>query len=235
MSKKIVGFVPAKGSSSRVPDKNKQKILGVPLYLWAANNLSRVLRKKDIYIDSDDEEILKVSKSLGFNTIKRPSELANNSVDGNKLLEWEASNVKAEIYIQHLPPMIFCKKSTIESGIQAIKKENTDSVVYLHGEKRYPWANNAPEYDIDNIPNSFNLKETVSECMGLYIVNGDTFEKTRKRIGPNFSTLRIDHFENNDIDYEHDLIQSKAIAEYFHKNNLSEYISGIEEISEKIQ
>ena len=104
---KIVGFIPAKGSSTRTPAKNMQKVLGVPLFLWAANNLNKVLDKQDIYIDSDSEEILAIAKKHGFNTIKRPIELATNATDGNQLLQWQAKNVDADIYIQHLPPMIF--------------------------------------------------------------------------------------------------------------------------------
>ena len=46
---RIVGFIPAKGSSTRVPSKNKQRVRGVPLFLWAANNLSRVLEREDIF------------------------------------------------------------------------------------------------------------------------------------------------------------------------------------------
>lgn len=65
---KIVGFIPAKGSSTRTPAKNMQKVLGVPLFLWAANNLNKVLDKQDIYIDSDSEEILAIAKKHGFNT-----------------------------------------------------------------------------------------------------------------------------------------------------------------------
>lgn len=234
MSKKIVGFVPAKGSSSRLSEKNKRRILGVPLYLWAANNLSRVLPRKDIYIDSEDEEILRTAKKLGFGSIRRPAELANNSIDGNMLLEWEASNVDADVYVQHLPPMIFCKKETIEKGISLVESKKSDSVVYLYGEKKYRWTDGKPCYDINRIPNSFDLEEMFSECMGLYVVSAKSFKESKKRINSPFSTLRIDHFENNDIDYDFDFIQAQSLAEFFDREGKNQYIEGIREISERI-
>ena len=138
---KIVGFIPAKGNSTRLPYKNKKKILGVPIFFLFFNNLSRVIPRGDIYIDSDDNEILELAILNGFNTISRPSYLANNDTDGNKLLEWEASNVEdADIYIQHLPPMIFCKKETIQKGINAIRS-GFQSTVYVNEEKSYTIEN----------------------------------------------------------------------------------------------
>lgn len=233
-NKKIVGFIPAKGTSTRLPNKNKRRILGIPLFLWAANNLSRVIEKNNIYVDSEDPEILNISSRLGFNTLHRPANLSNNSVDGNRLLEWEASNVTADVYIQHLPPMIFCKKETILKGLEKVISGNEDSVVYLHGEKKYKWKNGQPEYDIENIPNSFELRKEYSECMGLYIAAADQFNLTKKRISGKFSTLSVDYFEKNDIDYEEDLIQAKALAEYFEKNGIEKYIKGISEMRSEI-
>ena len=117
---KIVGIIPAKGSSSRTINKNRQKVLNVPLFLWAANNLNRVLDRSDIYIDSDSKEILSLAKYYGFSIIERPSNLATNATNGNELLQWEASNVKADLYIQHLPPMIFLKKDTLKKGMDKV-------------------------------------------------------------------------------------------------------------------
>jgi CMP-N-acetylneuraminic acid synthetase len=69
---KVVGVIPAKGTSTRVKGKNFREILGLPMYLWAANNLNKVLNRKDIYIDSENEEILYVCNELGFGIIERP-------------------------------------------------------------------------------------------------------------------------------------------------------------------
>lgn len=225
---KIVGFIPAKGNSSRIKFKNKKRILGVPMFLWAANNLNRVLPKEHIYVDSDDDSILEIAKKAGFNTIKRPSFLASNDVDGNKLLEWEFSNVKnADILIQHLPPMIFCKKETICKGISKIR-HGFDSVVYVHSEKHYLWGEGKPLYDTNKIPNSVDLEPIDIECMGLYVVSKESFERTKKRINKKYAVLEIDHFEKNDIDYEHDLIQARALASYFKKNKMTQYYEGVE-------
>ena len=117
---KIIGIIPAKGTSTRVKEKNFREILGLPIYLWAANNLRRVLPRKDIYIDSESDRILTVCSKLGFGTIKRPKELATNKTDGNQLLTWESSQIDADVYIQHLPPMLFLRKLTLTTMINNI-------------------------------------------------------------------------------------------------------------------
>ena len=60
--KKVIGFIPARGGSSRVLRKNLKKIDGIPLFLRACYNLHQVLDKENIIVDSDDEEILSIAK-----------------------------------------------------------------------------------------------------------------------------------------------------------------------------
>ena len=116
----IAGVIPATGSSGRLPEKNRQLILGVPLFLWAANNLARVLPKQDIYIDSDSDAILGQAKAAGYQAIKRPDDLATNATDGNRFMIWEAENIPCDILVQHLPPMPFLKEATLRKALDAV-------------------------------------------------------------------------------------------------------------------
>ena len=144
--KKIIGFIPARGGSSRVPKKNLKNIAGVPLFLRACYNLNQVLDKKDIVVDSDDVEILTMAESHGFSILKRPGELATNATDGNSFFRWETSNYPdADIYIQHLPPMPFLSKETIEKGLNALA-QGYDSIgawvrntfIFGMGQSKFP-------------------------------------------------------------------------------------------------
>lgn len=222
---KIVGFIPAKGSSTRTPAKNMQKVLGVPLFLWAANNLNKVLDKQDIYIDSDSEEILAIAKKHGFNTIKRPVELATNATDGNQLLQWQAKNVDADIYIQHLPPMIFLRESTIRNGLDFVVNKGCSSAFAVMKEQLYLWTENGPTYDLNNLPNSFTLPTTIVETMGFYVTTKEHLKRTGLRIDANSAMIQIDKFEAIDIDYPEDLEFARAVAKGLNMD--SEYTQGI--------
>lgn len=209
---KIVGFVPARIGSKRVAEKNLQKILGVPLFLWAANNLNRVLPKDHIYIDSNSKDILNLAEKFGFQTIERPEDLATNATNGNEFMLWEVSNVDADIYIQHLPPMPFLSKNTLEKAIKKITDTGHDSAFTALKEKLYLWSKSGPKYDIQNIPNSFDLETTIIEGMGCYVTTKESILNNKTRVGKNPAIIEMDKFESIDIDYPEDLELARSIA-----------------------
>lgn len=224
---RIVGFIPAKGSSTRVPSKNKQRVRGVPLFLWAANNLSRVLKREDIFIDSEDEGILNEAKKLGFGTLARPAELASNATGGNQLMAWQASQVQADVYVQHLPPMLFLRESTLRQTVEAVLGE-FDSAFGVMSEHLYLWDKDGPRYDIKNIPNSFTLPLTCVETMGLYAVRADAFAKEGVRVAGRSKRIELSRYEAIDIDYPDDLEFARVVAEALPADH--ELVRGIGEL-----
>jgi len=227
---RVVGFVPAKGSSSRVPFKNRKTIAGFPLFLWAANNLSRVIPREDVFIDSDCDIILEIARNNGYSTIKRPVELASNSTDGNQLLTWEASNVSADIYIQHLPPMPFCRTSTLLEAVNSVVFGGFDSSFAVHKDRLYQWTETGPKYNIKNIPNSFTLDETISEGMGLYVVNAEKFMEEQVRVAGKFKMIETSVIEKIDIDYPEDYNLASIVGNHLVASNDLEYIGGLEKL-----
>lgn len=212
--KKIIAFVPARGGSSRVPRKNLKLIGELPMFLRACYNLHQILPKEQIVVDSDDEEILMLAEKHGFKTLVRPDDLATNATDGNAFFRWETSNYPdADVYIQHLPPMIFLSKNTLETCIKAVIEENYDSIVCVGEERYYLWDADTmhPMYDLVNIPNSYTLKPTIFETMGLYVINADTHKKNGLRIGENYKVVKVNKFEQVDINYPEDFEFAEAI------------------------
>lgn len=212
--KNMIGFVPARGGSSRVPHKNLKEIGGLPMFLRACYNLHQLLDKDKIVVDSDDDEILKIAVEHGFKALKRPSDLATNATDGNAFFRWETSNFPdADIYIQHLPPMVFLSKETLSASINAVSVEGYDSIVCVGEERYYLWDADTmkPSYDLEHIPNSFNLKPTIFETMGLYVINGKVHRENGLRIGNHFKVIKVNKFEQVDINYPEDFIFASAI------------------------
>ena len=220
---KIIGFVPARGGSTRVPGKNLRNIGGLPMFLRACYNLHQVISKENIVVDSDDEKILCLAQQHGFSTLKRPDNLASNSTDGNTFFQWETSNYPdADIYIQHLPPMPFLSKETLNAGITAVMKDGFDSIVCVGKEHYYLWneEKNIPMYDIVNIPNSFNLKETVFETMGFYVISRLAHLKNGLRIGEKYKLISVNKFEQIDVNYPEDFELAKAVERGLPDNSI---------------
>ncbi|MDQ7006674.1 MAG: hypothetical protein Q9Q40_05545 [Acidobacteriota bacterium] len=210
----VAGVIPAKSSSRRVEGKNNRLLLGVPLFLVAAANLGKVLEPSSIYVDTDSPEMAARARAAGFRALLRPAELATNATDGNALLTWEASAIEAEVLVQHLPPMPFCREATLRKGIEAVLSGRADSAFGASDQALYLWHRQPlrPQYDLEHIPNSFTLPRLLVEGMGLYVTRRDVILSRGTRVGERPEILELDRFEQIDIDEVEDLELARAVA-----------------------
>ena len=70
MEKSLI-IIPARGGSKEVPRKNLRLLNNKPLIYYAIKSAKMVNFEADIFISSDDEEILQVAKYYGNNILKR--------------------------------------------------------------------------------------------------------------------------------------------------------------------
>lgn len=210
---KTVAFVPAKGASSRVPNKNTRIFNGEPFFVFTLKKLLRCAFIDEVYIDSEDAEILSVGERLGAIPLPRDPELANNRTDGHQLFYNEVRQVPADLYIQHLCTSPFIKEHTIQRALD-ILVENTeyDSVVLGQKGKYYHWVDNRPAYPSDRVPNSVDLPTQYTEAMGLYVVRSGVAHRTQRRIGESPKMIFGDPMELIDVNTEGDLSLAHTIG-----------------------
>ena len=169
---KVYAFVPAKGTSERVTNKNMRFLNGERLYIRALKTLLKCKEIDKIFLDTESEEMYKLVDYLPIEFMKRDKSLADNRTDGHRLFFNEISKFpNADIYVQMLCTSPFIKPETIDNAIKIIKKnKNYDSAILMKKDKYYFWNEGIPSYDINHIPNSKDLPETITESMGLYII-----------------------------------------------------------------
>lgn len=210
---KIVAFLPAKGSSSRIESKNLKLLDGKPLFLHMLEKLVNSNLFHEIYLDTESEDIIKAASELNCKILHRQSKLASNKTDGNRLFLNEVKHVDADIYVQVLCTSPFIEMSTIEEGINVLKKNKEfDSAVLVREEKLYIWDDESPVYDINNIPNSNDLKSTIIETMGLYIITKEAALLTKRRIGNTPYLLKASPLEAVDVNWPEDFNLAELIA-----------------------
>ena len=98
-NKKIVAIIPIKSVSKRVKGKNFKIVNGKPLYRYLLDKL-KFCNFDDVYVDSDSHEIEKYCKKIGYHYLKRKSVLARDSANGNDLINYHSSIIRADIYFQ---------------------------------------------------------------------------------------------------------------------------------------
>lgn len=119
----VVVIIPSRYNSSRFPGKPLVDINGLPMIIRVANQVNKVLEKKDIYIATDDERIKKVVEQYGYNCI-----MTGKCLTGTDRVSECAQQIHSDIYInvQGDEPMIDPKH--IEEIID-YKIKNFNSVI----------------------------------------------------------------------------------------------------------
>lgn len=212
--KKIVAFVPAKGTSSRVPGKNVKILGNKPLFLHILDTLLSCYTIDEVYLDTESEEVFKLAEGRKHKRMKRDPSLANNKTDGNQLLLNEASNVEADIYVQALPTAPFLSQNTIDEAVfSLLTSGSNDSLFAVTKDRLYLWKKDGTplNYDSLHIPNSIDLEETIIETMGLYVIKRKTLLERKSRIGETPILFEIPAIETTDIDLPEDFRFAEAI------------------------
>jgi CMP-N-acetylneuraminic acid synthetase/regulator of RNase E activity RraA len=209
---KVIAFLPAKGTSSRVESKNLKLLDGKPLFLHTLEKLIECDFIDEVYLDTESDEVIDLASETNCKILKRDPNLASNTTDGNKLFLNEVNHIEADIYIQILGTSPFIEKETIRIGVEAIKNNEFDSAILIRRERLYTWNEKGPNYDIENIPNSFDLGDTIIETMGLYIVKRETALSTQRRIGNKPYLLDATPLEAIDVNWPEDFDLANLIA-----------------------
>ena len=214
--KKVVAFVPAKGTSSRVPGKNMRILGDKPLFLHILDTLLNCVTIDEVYLDTESDDVFNLAKERKHKCLKRDINLASNKTNGNELLMNEAKNIEADIYIQALPTAPFLSSNTInESVFQMLINKEKDSLFTVTKDNLYLWNSNGTptNYNPLDIPNSIDLDETIIETMGLYLIRRNALTAIKARIGKSPILFNVPAIEAVDIDTEEDFKFSEIIFE----------------------
>ena len=145
--KTFLAIIPSRGGSKRLPRKNVIDLHVKPLIEWSisAGLQSRYIDK--VIVSSDDDEILRVSKKYGADTINRPDSLASDTATTFDAIKHTINNIKSYDYIvllQATSPLRSAKH--IDEAIELLKEKKADAVVSVCEMEHSPlWSNTLDE------------------------------------------------------------------------------------------
>jgi regulator of RNase E activity RraA/CMP-N-acetylneuraminic acid synthetase len=210
---KVAAFLPAKGSSDRIENKNLRLLDGKPLFLHTLEKLMACPFIDEVYLDTESDQMIELARDTGCSVMRRDPELASNRTDGNRLFVNEVMHCDADIVVQVLCTSPFIEVSTIERAVETLRRDHRyDSAVLIRKERLYQWADGRPAYDIDHIPNSSTLPDTVIETMGLYVMRAEAARRLGRRIGEAPLLLEASPLEAVDVNWPEDLEMANQIA-----------------------
>ena len=84
--RQVLAFVPARGGSKGVPRKNLRVVKGKPLVAHTLEAAKAAACVDQVFLSSDDDEILAVGRALGVETIKRNAACATDTATATEVL-----------------------------------------------------------------------------------------------------------------------------------------------------
>lgn len=134
-SKKILGVIPARGGSKRLPGKNLLSIAGRPMLAWtvAAARGSRYIDR--LIVSTDDADIADAARGLGVEVpFLRPAELSTDMATSEDVLVHALNAVGGDFALAVLlqPTSPLCLAEDIDGAIQACVAAKAPACVSVH-------------------------------------------------------------------------------------------------------
>jgi CMP-N,N'-diacetyllegionaminic acid synthase len=134
-SQPVIALVPARGGSKGIPRKNMSEILGRPLVEYTLRAALDSNGIEDVWLSSDDAEILSLCSSLNIKIINRPREYATDDASAVDVVKHFISVLPSKlrnqdpliVYLQPTSPLRTSKH--LEKALKLLEKHNASSLV----------------------------------------------------------------------------------------------------------
>ena len=124
MKPKVAVVIPARYKSSRFPGKPIAKIKGKEMIIWVAEIAEKAIGKENVYIATENEEIVDVIKGYGYNVILT----SDSCPTGTDRVAEAALEIDADIIINIQGDEPLLEPSDIQKVIQA-KIDNPNQII----------------------------------------------------------------------------------------------------------
>ena len=142
----ILVIIPARGGSKGIPKKNLRPLNGKPLIYYSIQTAKKSKYNLDIYVSSEDSEILMFAERFGAKICKRSKTLAKDDTTLDTVIlsafnKIKIINNKKYQYIITLQPTSpLLKSSTLDKAIKKIlNNKNIDVILSAKEKKHLSW------------------------------------------------------------------------------------------------
>jgi len=231
----ILVIIPARGGSKGIPRKNLRTLAGKPLIYYGIKTSLNSKYVPDVYVSSDDDEILSISKQIGAKTIKRNPKLAKDVTTLDPVIydaynqAVEIENKKYDLIITLQPTSPLLKSSSLDKAIEIlVNNDEIETVIAATDDTHLTWKKENDQF-LPNYKERVNrqyLTPIYKETGGFLITRSNVISG-KNRIGKNVELHLLNDGENIDIDTYEDW----NLCEYYLKRKKILFVvSGYQEI-----
>lgn len=217
---KTACFIPIKANSERIKGKNFKILNGKELYKYIIENAIKSDVFDDIYVDTNSDIVKEFCNEKGIKVIERIDELAQNTANGNDLLNYHYEKFPDyDFYFQLFATAPFLQvESIVECYEKLVNSNEYDSCFTGFENHGFFWLNGNPiNYRPEILPRSQDLSPMIEETTGLYGIKREALKKYRCRIGAYPYIKIVSKFEAVDINTDADFRLAEFIGKYYWK------------------
>ena len=216
-----IALIPARGGSVGVPFKNIRKVGGIPLVAWTIRAALKSGVFTHVYVSSDSDQILRISKEYGAIPCLRSKETSSSSATTESvIMEFLADNlVQFDIFclIQATSP--FTSGNDLKDAYHTLKNSDANSLLSVVRSHKFIWRLSESgrvtplNYDPARRPRRQDWDGELIENGAFYMIkSNDLNVETGVRLAKNIIPYEMDEKNSLEIDTEMDLLMCDTIA-----------------------
>lgn len=134
-TRRFIALIPARGGSKTVLRKNLREIAGKPLVAYSIEAAIASAHVSEVYLSSDDDEILAIGSTFGCNLVKRPEVFAGDDATATDVVTHFFNEVQnapkmenlTVVYLQPTSPLRTA--AHIDASIDAMLQAKCNTLV----------------------------------------------------------------------------------------------------------
>ncbi len=213
----IVAIILARGGSKGIPNKNIIDFCGKPLIVWTIEQLKQSRGINSIWVSSDSEEILSISRNCGVKIICRPDGISSDSATSESgwihalgYIENKVGCVDLVVASQVTSPLR--EPSDIERGIYDFQEQKCDSMFSCSiVEDLFFWGKmpdgklRSINYDYRNRKRRQDISQQYIENGSFYLFRPEVLRKFNNRFGGKIGVTKMEFWKMFQIDEPSDI------------------------------
>lgn len=220
-------FIPARAGSKRFPGKNLQILGNIPLISHSINYALNFFSSEKIWVNSDDEVILKLATEMGVQNIKRPKELAGDytptaDVSAFQLREFEKLGVPCDAMILLQPTNPLRPENLLDEAIALFEESDRESLATFSLLNKKIGSINKNYFQPKNYTPGQRMQDLEPEYFEnglLYITKPQAIRKKTIITDDVFPFVIKDDFCHVDIDNPQDILFAEFLLKINNKIN----------------
>ncbi|MFA5557894.1 MAG: acylneuraminate cytidylyltransferase family protein [Methanofastidiosum sp.] len=195
---KIIALIPAKGNSTRLPNKNIKLMFGKPLVAWSIESALESKYLDGIYVSTDSSVIKEIAIKYGVSVIDRPKELCTADSHIKETLKHTAEIVDTDFILLMNPTSPL--RYNIDIFLDQFDPEKYDTAASVEECKKYPWGS-TDEANMQSLELFYYDTGSLYIHKCDYILDGKYWCPDKDRRQPIVTPQYMNYEIDNDLDW----------------------------------